>query len=202
MTDLAEHEVYSNHIGGHCAGQLDGSHQMETNVQSGLRNHQPKRPTIPNRARSSALPNTGQAKHSGNTDRQNPGTTKARFAQVQGQEPHTCVFAHTCFSRSRPGCAPALTSDLPCPCSLSRRECQESHVCLGKGRCRTSPRSSPDVQLFPGGHGVPITNTGSLIENCRVSAQLVSLSPRLPAIYFPPLVKKMKVAVTKERFLC
>lgn len=75
-------------------------------------------------------------------------------------------------------------------------------VCLGKGRCRTNPRSSPDVQLFPGGRGIPITNTGSLIENCRVSAQLVSLSPRLPAIYSLPLVKKMKVAVTKECFLC
>lgn len=72
----------------------------------------------------------------------------------------------------------------------------------GKEGVRSSPRSSPDVQLFPGGHGVPISNTGWLIQNYRVSAQIISLSPRLPAIYFLPLVKKMKVAVTKERFLC
>lgn len=31
---------------------------------------------------------------------------------------------------------------------------------------------------------------------------LTSLSPRLPAIWFIPLVQKMKVAVTNKRFLC
>lgn len=129
-------------------------------------------------------------------------------------------------ARSRPTEPPRQNKGAFLPSPAARI----THTCVGtrvfqqiRGRtCSRASRRSPERALAlraptaggggAGGGAAPAPAPGPRPPRAgtappspahrRGSAGLVPSSPWLPAIYFVPLVKKMKVAATNERFLC
>lgn len=125
-------------------------------------------------------------------DRQSPpATTKVHFARVRRHAARTHVPAHA-FQQIRGR-----------TCSRASRRSPKRALALraptaggGGAGGGAAPAPAPGPRSPRAGTAPPSP------AHRRGSAGLVPSSPWLPAIYFVPLVKKMKVAATNERFLC